>query len=343
MAEQGYAKEVVVAGERFCAPAVHFESCNPASLRDLIERTDRAPKLEAHGNLFLPSGELVSRAAVVIVQGLGGQKPERELTYGHKLAKAGAVALSLDSFGARSLADVDDKWKALQVATWSIVADTFSALRYLARHPAVNPRAISVIGFSWGGMATLLAAYEQIRAIYLGDADLRFAGHVSYYGCSIPRLEDPRTTGSPVLVLVGAHDENVSVERTRLICDDLRRGGSAVELDVLNGFHQWDGKDEERRHVFGALADVCITITRNNEVREERWDTEIEGAVSQALVILRDLRWGGYEIQRHEDLHRKTDRRLFAFLADVARRNGAVPLDVDAVPLGEIGEPCPEG
>lgn len=344
MATDQERKAVVVDGERATPQPVDFPSLDPFILKDLGRESAEVPALQTHGELFLPeadaSGELRNRPAVVIVQGLGGQKPERELTYGQKIAKAGYVALALDSFRARDLADADDKRKALQVTTWRIMADVFAALRYLAEHPAVDPKAISVMGFSWGGMATMLAAYEQIRQAYLGDdSDLRFAGHVAYYGCSIPRLEAPRTTGAPVLVLIGKHDENVSVERTREICEDMRRGGSEVELKILDAYHQWDGKDFEKRHVFGSLADLRITITKDNEVREEKWDAEIEGALSRALFILRDLRWGGYDILRDDGKHRETDRMLLDFLlAKVAKREDAPEPDKGAVPLGEIGE-----
>lgn len=343
MVTENEEKTVVVDGERTVPQPVDFPSLDPYILKDLRREAAEVPTLQTHGELFLPedaAGETHGRPAVVIVQGLGGQKPERELTYGHKLSKAGYVALALDSFRARDLADADDKRKALQVTTWTIMADVFAALRFLAEHPAVDPKAISVMGFSWGGMATMLAVYEQIRRAYLGDdSDLRFAGHVAYYGCSIPRLEDPTTTGAPMLVLIAKHDENVSVERTHAICEDMRRGGSQVELKILDAFHQWDGKDVEKRHVFGSLADLAITITKDNELREERWNAEIESALSQAFLILRDLRWGGYDILRDDEKHRESDQMLLDFLADVARRQGAPEPDKAAVPLGQIGKP----
>ena len=341
MSDETRTKDIVIDGERSRATRVRLASRDPDALEEVVEG-DSGATLTLEAQLFLPEGEPTNRVGVVVVQGLGGVKPERELTYGHKIAKAGAVALVIDTFGSRGLAETSDNLKALQVASWALLADAFAGLRFLARHPAVNREAICVIGFSWGGMVAVLSAYEQIRASYLTGEDLRFGGHVAYYGCSIPRLENPTTTGAPVLVMIGERDENVSVERTREICSDLTRGGSEVELEVFEGYHQWDGKDRTKRHNSAALANLHLTIHEDNDVRDEAWDLSVEDTLSKALLLLRDVDWGGYDMLRDPALHLETDRRLFEFLARVAARVGAERPDLAAVPLGRIGDPAPE-
>lgn len=150
-------------------------------------------------------------------------------------------------------------------------------------------------------------------------------------------MEQTRTTGAPVLILAGEHDENVSVARTREICDDMRRGGSPVDLRVYDAFHQWDTTDLEKRHNAGALADLHITITKDHELREESWNAELSGAVSRALVILQGVDWSGYDILRDDQVHRETDELLLNFLGNVARERDAVSPDKDAVPLAATG------
>lgn len=341
MSDRRRARNIIIDDESSRSVTVHIPSRDPDALEEVVEHGS-APRLNLQGQLFLPEGEPTNRVGVVVVQGLGGVKPERELTYGHKIAKAGHVALVIDTFGSRGLAETSDNLKALQVASWALLADAFAGLRFLAKHPAVNRNAICVIGFSWGGMVAVLCAYEQIRTNYLKDDPLRFGGHVAYYGCSIPRLENPTTTGAPLLVMIGKRDENVSVERTREICSDLRRGGSEVELEVYDGYHQWDGKDRTKRHNSAALADLNMTIYEDNKVREEQWDLEVDDTLSKALMLLRDVDWQGYDMLRDPALHLKTDRRLFDFLAGVARRAQAEPGDISKVPLGRIGEPVPD-
>lgn len=329
--------EVVVAGEAVSPQTVTFPSHNPILPEDVTPEPEEP--IPTQGALFLPETPSGPVPAVVIVQGLGGVKPERELTYGYKLAKAGFAALAIDSFGARGLAESPDVWKALRVSTWSILADAFGALRFLAGHPAVNPQAIGFIGFSWGGMASVLAAYEQVRSRYLGSDDLRFAGHVSYYGCSIPRLVEPATTGAPVMVLSGTRDANVSVQRTRQICDDLRRGGSDVELRLFDAFHQWDGKDDELRHVGFSLADLKMTLTADNRMEVESSHSVIDSQLAYLWQVIRNVKLSGYDIQRDPELHRETDRLLLDFLGAMAARAGSpLPAPPDGVPLGEIGK-----
>ncbi len=338
--ESGPMSEVIVDGERSRSHYVTFESQNAQTADEVDPRPGNGDRQTAGGALFLPEGEDGNRAAVVVVHGLGGRKPEREMAYGHKLAKAGYVGLVLDSFRARDLDDASESRRALEVSTWSLVYDAFAALRYLADHPRVNPRAIAIIGFSWGGMVTLMSAYEQVRRTYLADRDLGFAGHVAYYGCSVPRLEDPTATGAPVLSMIGKRDRNVSEERMAEICEDLRRGGAEVELAVFDAFHQWDGKDQEKRHMFASLADLHMTLTRDNRMVEERWDHEVNGPIRKALVMLRDLDWEGYDMLRDSDLHRETDRRLFDFLDAMAGRAGALRGDPSRVTFGSIGKPA---
>lgn len=341
MSDKRQAPQIVLEGERWPSEHVTFPTRDVSTPGEAENPHDGEPR-ETGGELYLPEGEQSNRAAVVVVHGLGGQKPERELTYGHKLARAGYVALVLDSFTPRDLEDANDNWRAINVSTWSIVADTFAALRFLAAHPAVNPRAVAVIGFSWGGMVTLLTAYEQVRRTYLKDEELRFAHHVAYYGCSVPRLEDPTTTGAPVLSLIGDKDRNVSTERMRQIVEDLRRGGSPAELKVFHGYHQWDGKDREKRHNLASLADLHITVTRDNRMVDEKHDREMDGPIGRALTMLQDLDLHGYDMLRDEELHRESDRLLFEELGRMAARAGARNGDVARVPVGSIGQPVPE-
>ncbi len=329
-------RSILLDGIEIRSEQVTFDSINADLLKE-VGGPEAEPQ-RACGQLFLPDGEPRNRPAMVIVQGLGGVKPERELTYAAKLARAGCVALVVDSFAARGKADERDILKALSVTTWSILGDAFGALRLLADHPAVNRDAIGVMGFSWGGMVAVLSAYRQVRQTYLGEAPLRFAGHASYYGCSLPRLADPAAPGAQLLVLVGRSDANVSVERTKAICDDLRRGGAQVALEVLDAYHQWDGSDTEKRHVFGALADIGITVTPDNRLVDEHWGAEIAGRFSRTLFMALDLGWDGYDIQRDAELHRRTDGMLFDFVQGMAARAGARPPDAGTVPMAAIGE-----
>jgi dienelactone hydrolase len=96
------------------------------------------------------------------MEDLGGLKESREIRYGRMLADRGYVVLVVDSFSARRLARTIETWRALRVTTAMMLTDAF-CLRFLKQDLAVDPAAISIIGFSYGGMVSVLVAYEQIR------------------------------------------------------------------------------------------------------------------------------------------------------------------------------------
>jgi len=172
-------------------------------------------------------------------------------------------------------------------------------------------------------MCAVLAAYEQIRRIFVPDG-LRFAGHVAYYGCSVPRLEEPTATGAPIKIMLGALDRNVSIRRTRDIAEDLRRGGSPVDLTVFpDTYHQWDSDDVERRFVLFSLAGCEMLVDRSNEIRDTATGLRMTGLPSRAAILARGIRTSGYHILRNEETLRRSDAALFAFLETVTRRTRA--------------------
>lgn len=305
--------------------AVRFPTWNPITPHDMTRPEVRERTVDGVGTLFLPEGPAERRPAVVISEGLGGLKPSREFRYGKLLAEQGHVALAVDSFGARDAARYGDVGRALRVSTGMMVADAYAGLRYLAAHPRVRPDAISIIGFSYGGMVAVLTAHEQFSRLYLGADGPRFAGHVSYYGCSLARFEDPTTTGAPVLMLVAELDRNVSLDRSRQIAEDLRRGGSEVRFELFEEtYHQWDGMDLEKRHVAFSLVDCHVRIGRDHLLRSERSGRPIRGRLGRLRTLLRHTNWKGYDILRSEQAIERSDALLLGFLEEVAggRRDG---------------------
>jgi dienelactone hydrolase len=180
-----------------------------------------------------------------------------------------------------------------------------------------------VLGFSYGGMVALLAAHEQVARSFAPDGE-RFAGHVAYYGCSVPRLEDPTATWAPVLMLFGENDRNVSLPRVERIAADLRHGGAAVDLRVLPGaWHAWDGWDERRRWVPFSLRDCAVAIGRDGTLRDEASGRALPDHRALVLFLARRARVGGYHMQRDAALAQATDATLFSFLDGVASHSTA--------------------
>lgn len=295
---------------------VSFPTLNPRRKYDIRDPEMHGRPLDCPGALFLPPQPATPRPAVVIALGLSGPKCDREFRYAEKLAQRGYVALVPNSYAARSADRHSDLVRALRITPSMMLADAFAALRFLSRRPEVDRDNIAILGFSYGGMISVLAAYEQVRKHFCREKDLRFASHVSYYGCSIPRFDDPTTTGAPVLMLVGELDRNVSIERSRQIADDLRRGGSDVRFALFKGsYHQWDRVQAGPEPVFYALADCHLRIACDGSVRDERTGLPVAGTPSYLLFMVRNARLRGYTMLRDEKAARRSDEMLLAFLA----------------------------
>jgi dienelactone hydrolase len=195
-----------------------------------------------------------------------------------------------------------------------MLSDAFTGLRYLAGRSDVDADRIGVVGFSYGGMIAVLSAYEQLAKVFMPDGT-RFRTHISYYGCSVPRMEDPTTTGAPVLHLLGERDRNVSIERATKISEDLRSGGSESALQVFDGiYHQWDGEDETRRFFPFNLRRLQFCIGKDGEVRDERSGWHMQGSASRLGLIALWIDPTGYSMLRDEETTKRSDEILLTSL-----------------------------
>lgn len=269
--------------------------------------------------LYRPATLAPPFPAVVVSEGLGGVKTARERRYGRFLAQNGFAALVVDSFATRGYAQSRHPIRAINVTESMMVADAFAGLSWLAARPDVDRNRIANIGFSYGGMVTVLTAYEQLRALFVPTPD-RFAAHVSYYGPTVPRLEDYRTTGAPVAILNGALDKNFSPKRLELIAQDLREGGSAVENIVFEeAYHQWDSDDHERRWDPFNIAGLGTRITPERLILDERSGRVVAGFASRLWTLARGVSLAGYSLKRDADVMQRTDEILLRYLrADAA-------------------------
>lgn len=303
---------------------ITFPTSSPTAIPGFGHLSGSAARVvQGHGHLVLPSEGTAVRGAVVICPGLGGPTAMRELAYAERLAAAGHAALVLNPYTTRKAAWLPDPLRPMLVGPAMVIADAFAGLHRLRQHPSIGPdRPISVLGFSYGGMVTLLAAHEQIAQAFAPSGE-RFAGHIAYYGCSIPRLEDPAATSAPVLMLFGEKDCNVSLPRVRNIAEDLRRGGAEVNLQMLpSGWHAWDGWDERRRWVPFSLRDCAVAVGRDGVMRDEVSGRALPGHRSLVLFLARRARPAGYHMQRDPALAQATDAALFSFLDRIAPAAG---------------------
>lgn len=292
---------------------LEFRSDDVFLLRDAMPiRLEGSRRIVA--DLYLPEFGSGPYPAVVLSQGLSGVSLSREHRYAKFLSEHGIAALVFDSFAARALSTSADPFKALHVSETMLLGDAFAALSSLAARPDIRADEIAIVGFSYGGMISVLAAYRQIASTFLPSGP-RFSRHVAYYGCSIPRLDDTSTTGAPVTMLLGGRDRNVDIARTRRIAEDLEAGGSKVDLAVYPDlYHQWDDGDCGHKLVLLQLAGCRMRVRPDNEIVDERSGLRMQGRWSRSLMLALSSSLTGYRTKPDAAATEISDARLLTTL-----------------------------
>jgi len=155
------------------------------------------------GKLCIPQGAQQA-PAVLICHGSDGVDGRGDF-YSGALNGIGCVTLEADMWSARGTA----RGAAARPRTpLETLDDAFSAKAFLAAQPEVDPNRIGIMGFSWGGVVTLLSATKD--AVSRHDAT-PFRAHVANYPVVwaydvVPGLSLNNPTGAPILIQCGDAD-----------------------------------------------------------------------------------------------------------------------------------------
>jgi dienelactone hydrolase len=192
--------------------------------------------LNISGQLRIPVADYLI-PAVIVLHGSSGLDTRGSL-YVEALNDAGIATLEIDMWSARGLSGGGDR-PALPTFT---VPDAFSALKFLADHSAIDPTKIGVLGFSWGGVVTMLSATMDYTDIF-GEG-LSFAAHVANYPvcwaytAGIPGLFFDNLTNAPVLIQIGDKDD---YDDGPSPCEALAAPFANVSIHVYNNaYHAYD-------------------------------------------------------------------------------------------------------
>lgn len=292
---------------------VSFESSDPFVPADV----GRAPKRTVRGLLFMPAHARPDHTipAVVMLHGSAGLIYDRA-KYGPQLASMGVAVLLVETYDSRTDLGTGFIERVLNITETMFVADAYAALGYLASRPEIDTHRVVLTGFSYGGMATEYAMYAQM-ADALAPNGPRFAGHVAYYAPCIARFADSRTTGAPLLMLYGAEDELIRPDRCEQIADDIRKGGSAVQIVSYPGaVHQWDG-GMQRRLIGRQLAGCRFRVEPDGTVRDQNTMLPMSGPFLRKIILGLCTGSRPYPIGRDDAVRAASNRDFGAFLAQV--------------------------
>jgi dienelactone hydrolase len=169
-----------------------------------------APPAQIPGTLRLPAGG-GKVAAVIILHGSGGVDGRGEV-YARALQQAGIASLEVDMFRARGIGT--GQGVANRPRSTDVLPDIYGAARFLAANPRVDAGRMGVMGMSYGGGLSLMAATDAVgRAYGAGGPDFRAAAPI-YPSCwaydaggpaaSLVSQNFPRIR---MLILAGAEDD----------------------------------------------------------------------------------------------------------------------------------------
>ena len=165
--------------------------------------------------------------AVVLLHGCAGFGP-RETHWADQLRSWGYVALTIDSFTPRNMADCNGPTSGVEV-------DAFSALQYLTTKPFVIPDRVAVLGSSLGGVA---AVGDVERNLWQQMYHVKFRGAVAFYPTC---TGDSGMVSVPTLILIGEKDDWAWAHACREMTENATKKGAPIKLVVYpNATHDFD-------------------------------------------------------------------------------------------------------
>jgi dienelactone hydrolase len=219
-----------------------FQSATYVDFRQLQLRQTPVATVTVAATLSFPDETRDRYPAIVVVHTVAGYRDANEGQYAAELRKAGFATLTYDGFAARGSTGLELARSG--PGLWSSgIADAYAALRLLARDPRIDASRIAIVGFSYGGEVAHLAAFERLRAA-LDPGEVRFAAHVAYYPAGVfGAIAEPGAyTGSPVLMLLGENDDNLSVTKVESYLAYAKAAGSPAPIETVKypgAYHAW--------------------------------------------------------------------------------------------------------
>lgn len=222
---------------------VHFQTATVFDLDVILRGMQEARPTIGLGYLSLPEGASAAQPvpAMVILPGSGGISPGREREYAKLLNEHGIAAFIIEYYEPRGMTtNFSYIARSGTVTEFDIVVDAYSALKLLSTSPAIDPRRIGVMGFSYGGMATRITMDDRLRAV-LAPQHPGFALHADFYGPCFQKLGTTKTNGAPLLALRGTADNSNDLAACAQREQELRSLGVAVERHTFEGAgHAWE-------------------------------------------------------------------------------------------------------
>ncbi len=201
-----------------------------------------------------------------------GSLNARHRMWGEYLASLGYVALMLDSFSSRGIAEIcTTRFAERKLKESDRVGDAYAALSYLRSRNDIDPVAIGILGWSHGG-GSVLATLSSHPPLGGG-----FTAAVAFYPGCTSKAKDPARfqPDAPLLVLIGeADDWTPAAACLSLAAAVARRGTPMTIVTYPQTYHDFDNPGLRTKHVRkevpnGVVPEHGVTVAPNPEARAD--------------------------------------------------------------------------
>ncbi|HWG04879.1 MAG TPA: dienelactone hydrolase family protein [Beijerinckiaceae bacterium] len=217
---------------------IDFPTRTPEGFDQILHNVRDLPPVTIQGLLQMPQGGSGAVPLVITSIGSRGLTSGREALYAEALDAAGIAMLVVDSYSARGFTEtVSDQGKFSFAGS---AADALFALDHMRHDARFDPDRIALLGYSRGGMVTVMSYDERLQEAVVGSA-ARFCAHVALYPPCYLQWQHPQPTKAPMLMIFGGRDVQAPAESGIAYADRLRQAGGIVETIVYpEAVHSFD-------------------------------------------------------------------------------------------------------
>jgi dienelactone hydrolase len=199
-------------------------------------------EIGSDGNPIILTGKLTKPMgdgpfpALVLLHGSGGVKARRDADWVKRLTNWGYVTLQADSFGPRGVSVSSIIKDPFKVPHNTRAKDAHGARRYLSELPFVDNDRIAVMGWSHGGLSTIVSVIDA----YGGDFFKAAIAFYPYCAYSMDWLK------APLLILIGEADDWCPASKCAYMMPPGKTKHEVILKIYPGAYHDFDWKGINR-------------------------------------------------------------------------------------------------
>ena len=216
---------------------IEYKSKNPYEFYQIFNELDQAEPQDSFGWLIFPEKGKKPYPVAVCVHGSdnwSGHHHEHILNF----LENGIAVFRVHSFDSRGVASTAEDQLAVTAAM--MMVDAVEPLKFLSRHPDIDPKRIGITGWSLGGIVAFYSAWEPIMEILAPEGD-RFCAHLPIYPATFLQPDEHRWSKAPILSLVGEVDDYTPASLVKDLTEQMQENGANADVyEFKNGHHSFD-------------------------------------------------------------------------------------------------------